>query len=174
MELLEHLISAPNAPLTVTEDEERAARRSLRRQIARLERELSDAFVTAFQMGGPSLVSEGSGQARLLDLGELERVRDDLAEQLAGARTAISLLADQQAEKRLLPRADDARARQVPLLARVDARHRRAGLRCLAGPATSGPDRHADGLVAGQVVLRLSVTVGSRSTFATLTQRRIV
>jgi hypothetical protein len=101
MELLEHLISAPNAPLTVTEDEERAARRSLRRQIARLERDLSEAFVTAFQMGGPSLVSEGSGQARLLDLGELERVRDALAERLAGARTAISLLADQQAEKRL-------------------------------------------------------------------------
>ncbi len=101
MELLEHLISAPSAPLTVTEDEERAARRSLRDQIARLERELSDTFVTAFQMGGAPWGSQGSGEARLLDLGELERVRDALAERLAGARAAISLLADQQAEKRL-------------------------------------------------------------------------
>ena len=32
--------------------DERAARRALRTQIARLERELSDAFVTAFPMGG--------------------------------------------------------------------------------------------------------------------------
>ncbi len=100
MELLEQGI-APNSPPVVTEDQERAARRSLRGQIARLERDLSDAFVTAFQMRGPAPVSAACGEARLLDLGELERVRDALAERLADQRAAIGRLADQQADKRL-------------------------------------------------------------------------
>jgi hypothetical protein len=104
MELLEQVLSAPPispaAPLTVTEDEERAARRSLREQIERLERELADAFVTTYQMGGATLPQEGAGAARLLDLGELERVRDGLAAKLAATRARIGELADRQAEKR--------------------------------------------------------------------------
>ena len=40
------------------------------------------------------------------------------------------------------------------------ARHRRARLRRLAGPAAPRPDRDADGLVAGQALLRLSVSRG--------------
>jgi hypothetical protein len=101
MELLEHRIGAPQVTPRVTEVQERAARKTLRDQIARLERELSDAFVTSFQMGGPSLAHDGPGEARLLDLGELEEIRDRLAARLAQARGVISQLADQQAENRV-------------------------------------------------------------------------
>jgi hypothetical protein len=85
--------------------DERAARRTLRDQIARLERELADAFVTAFPMGGlpqPVPATSRPTPARLLDLGELEVVRDELADRLREARTAISRRADEIAEKRLV------------------------------------------------------------------------
>jgi hypothetical protein len=81
--------------------DERAARRSLREQIARLERELADAFVTAFPMGGLPQPAAAGGHARLLSLGELEVVRDELAERLREARVTIAQRADEQAEKRL-------------------------------------------------------------------------
>jgi hypothetical protein len=80
---------------------ELAARRSLRMQITRLERELAEAFVTAYPMGG---FAQDPGSAtcdpRLLDLGELERVRDELAERLRAARVTISSRADVQAASR--------------------------------------------------------------------------
>ncbi|HEX3978253.1 MAG TPA: hypothetical protein VHW96_18430 [Solirubrobacteraceae bacterium] len=85
--------------------DERAARRTLREQIARLERELADAFVTTFSMGGlpqPAPATASPTHARLLDLGELEVVRDELAERLREARTTISRRADEIAEKRLV------------------------------------------------------------------------
>jgi len=82
--------------------DERAARRNLRAQIARLERQLADAFVTAFPMGGlqppPAPVC---AEPRILGLGELEVVRDDLTERLRDARATISRRADEQHEKRL-------------------------------------------------------------------------
>jgi hypothetical protein len=85
----------------VTPEDERAARRSLREQIAKLERELADAFVTTFQMGGPATGGELRGEPRWLDLGELEQVRDELAQRLRVVRQNITELADAQAEKRL-------------------------------------------------------------------------
>jgi hypothetical protein len=105
LELLEQVIGdshplARSAPTTVPSDE-RAARRSLRAQIAKLERELANAFVTTFQMGGPPITGGGYTEPRLLDLGELERVRDELAERLSTTRGTISRLADVQAENRL-------------------------------------------------------------------------
>jgi len=80
---------------------EAAARRSLRAQIARLEHELAAAFVTAYPMGGLPQPEPATAQPRLLDLGELERVRDALAERVREARVTISRCADEQAEKRL-------------------------------------------------------------------------
>jgi hypothetical protein len=83
--------------------DERAARRNLRVQIDRLERQLADAFVTAFAMGGLPQRSRAVGaEPRLLDLGELEVVRDELTQRLREARTTISRCADEQQEKRLL------------------------------------------------------------------------
>jgi hypothetical protein len=84
------------------ESDERAARRSLRVQIARLESELSDAFVTAFEMGGLDQPAAGPAIPRLLGLGELERVRDELAERLHAARASIARRADEQERKREL------------------------------------------------------------------------
>jgi hypothetical protein len=81
---------------------ERAARRTLRDQIARLERELSDAFVTAYSMGGLDHPIVAAAEPRLLDLWELEHVRDALADRLHGARVKIRRRADEQAEKRLV------------------------------------------------------------------------
>ena len=82
--------------------DERAARRTLREQIARLERELANAFVTAFPMGGLPLPAPAAAHARLLDLGELEVVRDELADRLREARLTIARRADEQAEKRVI------------------------------------------------------------------------
>lgn len=86
----------------VVEPDERAARRSLRSQIERLERELSDAFVTAFTMGGLQQPPAFAAQPKLLDLGELERVRDELAERLQEARATIAKRADEQEAKRVM------------------------------------------------------------------------
>src|SRR5437764_1098286 len=106
-ELLEHEIHAAPMPSRINarrlvEHDELAARRSIRRQIARLEGELSDAFLTAFPMGGlPRPSGADRRDPRLLDLGELERVRDDLAERLRVARVTITERAEVQAANRL-------------------------------------------------------------------------
>lgn len=102
--------------------DERAARRSLREQIAKLERELSDAFVTAFP---DRLMPEAPAPAygpRLLGLGELERVRDSLAVRLQGARAAISQRADAHeanrvALERMLLQPEEHRFEVMPLRA---------------------------------------------------------
>jgi hypothetical protein len=106
MELLEQgntnspfSVSAPVFPSTETA--ELAARRSIRAQIARLEREFADAFVTAYEMGGLELPTDAPRQPRLLDLGELEQVRDELAERLRVARITIAERADVQAANRV-------------------------------------------------------------------------
>jgi hypothetical protein len=105
MELLDVECSAvPVARPAVVEDAELAARRSLRAQIARLERELADAFVTTFtfSMGGLEVAGAAARQEpRMLDLGELERVRDDLAERVRAARATIAERADAQAASRV-------------------------------------------------------------------------
>ena len=93
---------APRLEPLVVERDELAARRSLRSQIARLERELSDAFVTAFSIGGlPAGAGDSRPDPRVLDLGELERIRDELAERLRSARVTIAERADLQAANRL-------------------------------------------------------------------------
>lgn len=74
---------------TAPEVDERAARRSLREQIARLEHELGRAFVSAFPRTGVDVRVLATGGPRMLGLGELERLRDDLAERLHEARRAL-------------------------------------------------------------------------------------
>ena len=107
MELVEHdshavFPGSSIASLPGVDHDELAARRSLRMQIDKLERELADAFVTAFPMGGLDDEPARSGGApRLLDLGELERVRDELAGRVQAARASIAARADQQAACRV-------------------------------------------------------------------------
>ena len=106
MELLDQTYPASRVPqmlppTKIGEDAQRAARRSLRGQIARLERELADAFVTAYPMGGIEQPVAKRAEPRLLDLGELELVRDELTERLRRARLTIAEHADVQAANRL-------------------------------------------------------------------------
>ena len=99
---------------------------------------------------------------RLLGLGELERVRDDLAERLHEVRETLAARAEREARNReLLERMlrDPGRHRFV----RVSRRRRRpARLRRLARAPAPRRDRNAGGLVARQAVLRMPASLGGR------------
>jgi hypothetical protein len=99
VDLLEHPVTL--APLTV-EPDETAARRSLRGQIARLERELAAAVCAAYpKVAAPTAAARRAGP-RLLDLGDLERLRDELAERLRVLRGDLAAQAERQQAARLL------------------------------------------------------------------------
>jgi hypothetical protein len=104
-------LDAPNA-LRVGGDE-RLARAELRRQIGRLEGELSHLVVEAFpRIEIDSGVVAPHGEPRIADLGELERVRDALADRIAVARQALSEKAELETRNReLLQRMLDAPAK---------------------------------------------------------------
>ena len=71
--------------------DERGARLQLRRQIARLEGELAGLFGDAFgHTEVPHQVAAPAAAPRVLDLGELEEVRDSLADRIAEAREALA------------------------------------------------------------------------------------
>jgi len=71
--------------------DERRARLELRRQISRLEAELSGLFGEAFgHTEIPHRVEGIDAVPRVLGLGELERVRDRLATRIAEARSALA------------------------------------------------------------------------------------
>jgi hypothetical protein len=101
MELLDQEIGsrvdAVLVAVPVTAAGELAARRSMRTQIAKLERELAAAFVTAFPMGGlGEFAPPAARDPRILTLGELEHVRDELAQRLQAARVTIAQWAEIQ------------------------------------------------------------------------------
>jgi hypothetical protein len=93
-------------PATAAAEAQRAARAALRAQIARLEGELSAALVAVFAIHGdpasvPAPDAPRAGAApRLLDLGELERVRDELAHRLAAARDGLAAQRESQRQAR--------------------------------------------------------------------------
>ena len=90
-------------PTRTVEVDERAARRTLREQIAKLERELAAAFVGAFPRHGIDFgTAWAPGGPRMLSLGELERVRDDLADRLAEVRRQLHERAEEEEAKREL------------------------------------------------------------------------
>jgi hypothetical protein len=71
--------------------DELGARQQLRRQIARLEAELAGLFGDAFgHTEVPHRVVAVAARPRVLDLGELEALRDDLADRVAEARQALA------------------------------------------------------------------------------------
>ena len=125
MELLDRQLTETEISSSIRpaerEQDESAARRTLRTQISRLERELAEAFVTAYPMGGFHQNTDGARRdPRLLNLGELERVRDDLAERLRGARVTIAERAEVQAANRL----------QLERMLLEPAKHRFASVAC--------------------------------------------
>ncbi len=69
---------------------ERSARAELRRQIGRLERELAGLFAEAFcRVEIDCEVGALRAEPRVLGLGELEKVRDELATRVGEARLAL-------------------------------------------------------------------------------------
>ena len=90
----------PGVP--VRELDEAAARRTLRTQIGKLERELGDAVCTAYPRLEVTSLASGFAGPRLLGLAELEALRDELAGKLAELRARISEEADRQCDKRVL------------------------------------------------------------------------
>lgn len=88
---------APSAPRL---PDERAARRALRDQIARLERDLGAVFVSAFPRDGFDWSIPGRGGPRILSLGELEHVRDELATRVGEVRVELGRRAELEESKR--------------------------------------------------------------------------
>jgi len=134
-------------------DGEQAARRSLRLQIAKLEADLADAFVTAYPMGGVSLPpADVSGQPRLLSLGELERTRDELAERLHATKVSITERADEIDANRI--------ALEKMLLDPAEHRHTRVALRDIGQPGCGvwqvKPRHGLIGMLRGWWVIKLS------------------
>jgi hypothetical protein len=86
--------------------DERAARAQLRAQVGRLERELARLTAEGFPRLQIDYWVEGSAPApRLLGLGELERVRDELADRVSEANRALVERAAFEARNRELLRA---------------------------------------------------------------------
>jgi hypothetical protein len=137
--------------------DERAARIQLRGQIAALEAQLSDAVVIAFPHGGVHGAVPAPGGPRLLTLGELERIRDALADRLAQARGVLEERGErQEASRALLERMllEPSRYKFV----RVANRDLGERLRRVARAPAPRAHRHADGW--WQVaVLRLSLSL---------------
>jgi hypothetical protein len=70
--------------------DERLARVELRRQVGHLERELAGLLSEAFgRVAVDYRVDAIAVEPRILDLGELERLRDELAERVAEARLTL-------------------------------------------------------------------------------------
>jgi hypothetical protein len=83
--------SAATPARGVTAPDERAARRTLAAQIERLELELAELFSEAWPRKGFEWgVKAPSTRPRLLDLGELEQVRDALAHRVEDARRDLA------------------------------------------------------------------------------------
>lgn len=94
-------LTSPFAP-TQAPPAEAAARRTLRAQIARLERELGDTVLAAFPHVREEPDHRRGAGPRLLDLGELEQVRDDLADRLHAARVVVAERAELESRSRAL------------------------------------------------------------------------
>jgi hypothetical protein len=101
MVFLEQTAGSVHAQVVV-EPDERAARRTLRDQIARLESDLGTAVTAAYPRLPAAAVAPSHAGPRLLSLGELEIVRDELADRVAAVRHQAVLQPERQAEKRLL------------------------------------------------------------------------
>lgn len=84
-ETLQRIATAPAAQLPSLHTDaltERRVRDSLRRQIALLERRLGEVFAAAFPRKGIEFGVAAAGGPRVLDVAELERVRDGLVVRL--------------------------------------------------------------------------------------------
>jgi AcrR family transcriptional regulator len=93
-------LSGPS-PLEIEVDEG-AARQTLRGQIAKLERELATLFPTARPGDELDWRVRAPGGPRVLDVGDLEALRDDLADRVEEIRRAMRERTDAEQQNRLL------------------------------------------------------------------------
>lgn len=102
------------ASVTYVPVDESPARRTLRAQVARLERELAAAVARSRPEDGIAWAllhgSSGAAGPRLLDLGELERLRDELAERIR----EVEIVHRERAAREALMRDQLARLLQDP------------------------------------------------------------
>jgi hypothetical protein len=97
-------VTTTPVPLLDVRIDERAARRDLRDQIARLERDLGTALIAAFPRREPPRGGRSASALagpRLLTLGQLERIRDELADRVESLRRNPA--ADRLEQMRLAP-----------------------------------------------------------------------
>ena len=78
-----------NAPVFAPDVDERAARRSLLDQIAKLDKQLSALFCATYPRTGFDWNVRSHAGPRLLGIAELERIRDELADRLAENRALL-------------------------------------------------------------------------------------
>jgi hypothetical protein len=95
-------LTIPAAPSRTVEVDEQAARRSLREQIARLERELGAVLASSSPGLVPNVAVPAHGGPRLLALGHLEALRDTMADRLREARAALAAHAEAHRRNREL------------------------------------------------------------------------
>lgn len=88
------------ALVPATRPDERAARRTLLGQVARLEAELSQLFCSTWPRKGFEWGVPSRGGPRILGLAELEELRDDLAMRVADARRELAERADAEERTR--------------------------------------------------------------------------
>jgi hypothetical protein len=81
--------------------DELLARQELRRQVGRLERELAGLVAEGFgRVRVETAVGPLAAEPRVLDLGELERLRDDLAQRVGEARRTLDEQDEREAANR--------------------------------------------------------------------------
>ena len=130
--------------------DEGAARRTLRDQIAKLERELAALFASALSACGLDWQVSSPGGPRVLDVGDLEALRDELAARVEDARRELRERAGSRARAASPDRGDGRGSGEPQVAARLERRHRRARLQVLPLDPAPRPGRDADGLVAGE------------------------
>jgi AcrR family transcriptional regulator len=87
-------------PETETPAERSAARRSLRDQVGKLERELAELFASAYPQRGLEWQVSSPGGPRVLDVGDLEELRDELAGRVEELRRALRDRTDVERQNR--------------------------------------------------------------------------
>lgn len=92
----------PSVPEASPVTDEAAGRRALRAQIALLEHRLSCAVVDSMPDGGVMTGVPALRGPRVLTLGELERLRDALADRVADARLLLAARERRREDARLL------------------------------------------------------------------------
>ena len=89
-EVLEHRVVPPAAPsLPTVAPDERAARRSLLGQVAKLEEELAQLFCSTWPRQGFEWSVRSRGGPRLLPFAELAELRDELANRVSHVRRTL-------------------------------------------------------------------------------------